>query len=130
MKYLIWIGASLIIAMILGAVIGTFLATAVNKFSKKDRTETDPENIGVFLWSSVIVFVISLIVGGRFVLSPEQIEKVIYVGSMVIGGAAILLILNILGRIFEVAFSIIKVLIKVAIAIFIIAFLASLMFGI
>lgn len=130
MKYLIWIGASLVIAMILGAVIGTVLATVIDKLSKEDRKETDPENIGVFLWSSVIVFILSLIIGGRFVLSPEQIEKVIYVGSMIIGGAAILLILNILGKIFEVAISIIKVLIKVAIAVFIIAFLASLMFGI
>ena len=130
MKYLIWIGASLIIAMILGAIIGTILATLIDKFSKKDRKETDPENIGVFLWSSVIVFALSLIIGARFVLSPEQIWKIMYAGYMIMGGAAFLLILNILGRIFDVAFSIIKVLIKVAIAIFIIAFLVSLMFGI
>ena len=130
MKYLIWIGVSFIIAMILGAVIGTVLTTVIDKLSKKDREETDSENIGVFLWSSVIVFVASLIIGSRFVFSPEQIEKIEYVGYMIMGGAAFLLILNILGKIFEVAYSIIKTLIKVAVVIIIIAFLASLMFGI
>lgn len=130
MKYLIWIGVSFLISMIGGMVIQLVSLIIIDLFSKEDKKEKQENTIWFFVWGSIIFFAVSLIIGGKFVLSPEQIEKVIYVGSMVIGGAAILLVLNILGRIFEVAFSIIKVLIKVAIAIFIIAFLASLMFGI
>ena len=130
MKYLIWIGVSFLISMIGGTVIQLISLIIIDLFSKKDKEEKQENTIWFFVWGSIALFAASLIIGGRFVLSPEQIEKVIYVGSMIIGGAAILLILNILGRIFEVAFSIIKVLIWIAVVIFIIAFLASLMFGI
>ena len=130
MKYLIWIGASFLISMIGGIIIQALSLAAIDLFAKNNKEEKEENTFWFAFWGIIITFVASLIVGARFVLSPEQIEKVIYVGSMIIGGAAILLILNILGRIFEVAFSIIKILIKIAIVIFIIAFLASLMFGI
>lgn len=130
MKYLIWIGASFLISMIGGIIIQALSLAAIDLFAKNNKEEKEENTFWFAFWGIIITFVASLIVGARFVLSPEQIWKIMYAGYMIIGGAVFLLILNILGRIFDVAFSIIKVLIKVAIAIFIIAFLVSLMFGI
>ena len=130
MKYLIWIGVSFLISAIGGIIIGTLSLAIIDLFIKKDKEEKEDNASWFIFWGVIITFLASLIIGARFVFSPEQIEKIVHVGYMIIAGAAFLLILSVLGKIFEVAFSIIKKIIKIVVIALIIAFLASLMFGI
>ena len=129
MKYIVWIGTSFLIASISGALIQALSIAVINLFSKENHEEIEKKSTIFFILGTFIGLASSLIIGARFVLLPEQIEKIIHIGLMIITGAGFILVFNILGRIFEIAWGVVKLIIKIGIVIFIAALLASVMFG-